>query len=124
MSCLLQAVTNPNLADLLTQLDKSVEEQDSVPDLPDIPQLQHLAKARPKRPKKHASKSSGVRLEGEAATTTAAGLDTFFTTPAPQPAKPQSPLPKVGITGNMYLYITCQFRNTVLLKSSFCLSIL
>merc|ERR1719513_348582 len=45
-----------------TELDQSIEEQDSVPELPEIPQLQHLAKNRPKRPKKHASTKNVLKL--------------------------------------------------------------
>ena len=55
------------MADLLThmqktELDQSIEEQDSVPELPEIPQLQHLAKNRPKRPKKHASTKNVLKV--------------------------------------------------------------
>ena len=45
-----------------TELDQSIEEQDSVPELPEIPQLQHLAKNRPKRPKKHASTKNVLKV--------------------------------------------------------------
>ena len=56
------------MADLLThmqrtELDQSIEEQDSVPELPEIPQLQHLAKNRPKRPKKHASTKNVLKVK-------------------------------------------------------------
>ena len=46
-----------------TELDQSIEEQDSVPELPEIPQLQHLAKNRPKRPKKHASTKNVLKVK-------------------------------------------------------------
>merc|ERR1712013_733708 len=62
-----------------TELDKSIEEQDSVPELPEIPQLQHLAKNRPKRPKKHASTKNVLKLaEGGDSEDIKEGLDTFF----------------------------------------------
>eukprot|EP00090_Calanus_glacialis_P000689 TRINITY_DN10463_c0_g1_i2.p1 TRINITY_DN10463_c0_g1~~TRINITY_DN10463_c0_g1_i2.p1 ORF type:complete len:1522 (-),score=274.97 TRINITY_DN10463_c0_g1_i2:738-5303(-) len=62
-----------------TELDQSIEEQDSVPELPEIPQLQHLAKNRPKRPKKHASTKNVLKLaEGGDSEDIKEGLDTFF----------------------------------------------
>jgi len=69
--------------DLLThmqriELDQSIEEQDSVPELPEIPQLQHLAKNRPKRPKKHASSKNVVKLAEGDSEDIKEGLDTFF----------------------------------------------
>merc|ERR1719483_58254 len=67
-------LTNMSRADL----DQSVEEQDSVPELPEIPQLQHLAKNRPKRPKKHASSKNILKTEIGDTEDLKDGLDTFF----------------------------------------------
>eukprot|EP00092_Neocalanus_flemingeri_P046417 GFUD01052216.1.p1 GENE.GFUD01052216.1~~GFUD01052216.1.p1 ORF type:complete len:281 (-),score=56.31 GFUD01052216.1:734-1513(-) len=61
-----------------TELDQSIEEQDSVPELPEIPQLQHLAKNRPKRPKKHASSKNVLKLAEGDSEDIKEGLDTFF----------------------------------------------
>merc|ERR1719410_2806020 len=63
-----------------TDLEQSIEEEDSVPELPEIPALQHLAKARPKRPKKHAAtrgvtKAHTAEAESE---DIKEGLDNFF----------------------------------------------
>merc|ERR1719346_464674 len=63
-----------------TDLEQSIEEEDTVSELPEIPALQHLAKARPKRPKKHAAtrgvtKAQTTEVDSE---DIKEGLDNFF----------------------------------------------
>lgn len=68
------------LHNMRTDLDQSIEEQDSVGDLPEIPLLQHLGKARPKRPKKHAASKSVVGRQEQEASVRQEGIDEFFNT--------------------------------------------
>merc|ERR1719222_1182995 len=61
-----------------TDLEQSIEEEDSVPELPEIPALQHLAKARPKRPKKHAATRGVTKTAEVDSEDIKEGLDNFF----------------------------------------------
>merc|ERR1719222_1562203 len=84
-----------------TDLEQSIEEEDTVSELPEIPALQHLAKARPKRPKKHAATRGIAKTTEPDGEDIKEGLDSFFAksvaSPEPQRTPTASPVTSTPI---------------------------